>query len=282
MFTLVVLRDETVANETIPSNAVDLVRLANGSSDASRVTLQTLSSPAVVRLLIAERPPQDYVSALKPGTAEHRLLNYVVLQYADAATAKSARETLLSQRQFRSVEAEVYDSFSAAPSDPYFAPAQASPLNKQWGMSALNLPAAWDTQNGYAYIGVVDNGIQRNHEDLREDRTGNVRAHFSGAWLSSSPVPSNSSFSEDYFQIGLGHGSHVAGIIAATTNNLAATTNNPVGVAGSCQNCALAIAKASDSSATQSLPQSNLAGAVYGMVRRGVQSINLRAPLIIA
>ena len=184
MFTLVVLRDETVANETIPSNAVDFVRLANGSSDASRATLQTLSSPAVVRLLIAERPPQDYVSALKPGTAEHRLLNYVVLQYADAATAKSARETLLSQRQFRSVEAEVYDSFSAAPNDPYFAPAQASPLNKQWGMSALNLPAAWDIQNGYAYIGVVDNGIQRNHQDLGEDRTGNVRAHFSGAWSS--------------------------------------------------------------------------------------------------
>ena len=265
---LVVLRDENVANLGVPSNAVDLVRLANGSSDASRATLRSLSSPSVVRLLISERPPEDYVSALKPGTAEHRLLNYVVLRYTDSAAAKSARETLLSQRLFRSVEEEVYDSFSAAPNDPYFAPSQASPLNKQWGMSALNLPAAWDTQNGYAYIGVVDNGIQRHHQDLGEDRTGNVRAHFSGAWSTWSPVPSNSSFSEDYLPLGLGHGSHVAGIIAATANNA-------LGVSGSCQNCSLVIVKASDGTTADGLPESNVAGAVYGMVRRGVQSINL-------
>lgn len=275
MYSLVVLRDETVTNLRVPSKAVELVRLANGSSDASRATLRALSSPVSVRLLISERPPEDYVSALKPGTAEYRLLNYVVLQYADAATAKSARQMLNSQQLFRSAEEEVYDSFSAAPNDPYFAPAQSSPLNKQWGMSALNLPAAWDTQNGYAYIGVVDNGIQRNHPDLMEDRTGNVRAHFSGSWNVFSPVPSDPQFDESYRpvvsgqRLQLGHGSHVAGIIAATTNNA-------TGVSGACQNCALAIAKASDGTAIgDPLPQSNLAGAIYGMVRRGVQSINL-------
>ena len=268
MFSLVVLRDEAIANQALPSNAMDLVRLANGSGDSSRASVRALSSPVAVRLLISERPPEHYVSALKSGTAEHRLLNYVVLLYADALAAKAAREALLSRALFRSVDEEAYDSFSAAPNDPFFAPGQASPLNQQWGMLALSLPAAWDIQSGYAYIGVVDNGIQRNHQDLREDRAGNVRAHFSGAWSTSSPVPSNSSFSEDYLQLGLGHGSHVAGIIAATANNA-------LGVSGSCQNCALVIAKASDGTSGSPLPQSNLASAIYGMVRRGVQSINL-------
>lgn len=132
-------------------------------------------------MLIVERPDDEYVNALKPGSPEHRLLNYVLLQYPNAKAADTARESFTAQRLFRSVQVDISGEFSAAPNDPYFAPSQSSPLNKQWGMSALNLPAAWDIQNGFAYIGVVDNGIQRYHPDLGNDRSGNARAHFSGA-----------------------------------------------------------------------------------------------------
>ena len=205
-------------------------------------------------MLIVKRPDDEYVNALKPGSPEHRLLNYVLLQYPNAKAADTARESFTAQRLFRSVQVDISGEFSAAPNDPYFAPSQSSPLNKQWGMSALNLPAAWDIQNGFAYVGVVDNGIQRYHPDLGEDRSGNVRAHFSGAWIFSPPAfstaPSAAEFSEDYQPITLngalvaGHGSHVAGIIAATTNNAA-------GVSGACQNCSSAIAKASDGTVPQ-------------------------------
>jgi serine protease len=193
------------------------------------------------------------------------LLNYVLLQYPDAKAADSARELLTAQKIYRSVQADITDQFSAAPNDPYFAPAQSSPLNKQWGMSALNLPTAWDTQNGFAYIGVLDNGIQRNHPDLAEDRSGNVRAHFSGRWTTSSQIPSAAGFSESDEQSNLGHGSHVAGIVGATSNN-------STGVSGVCQNCSLAIAKISSASG---LSQASIAAGIYGVVRRGVQAINL-------
>lgn len=189
----------------------------------------------------------------------------MLLQYADTKAADAARESLMAQRLFRSVQVDILDEFSAAPNDPYFAPSQSSPLNKQWGMSALNLPAAWDIQNGYAYIGVLDNGIQRNHPDLAEDRSGNVRAHFSGRWTVFSPIPSGAGFSESDEQLALGHGSHVAGIVGATSNN-------STGVSGACQNCSLAIIKISNSAG---ISQSTSAAGMYGAIKRGVQAINL-------
>jgi serine protease len=265
LFTLVVLRDETIPSAIVPANGKALADLANSNTDNARRLIAALGTPSQVRVLIVERPNDDYLAALKPGSTEHRLLNYVMLQYPDAKAASAANESLLAQRIFRSVQADISDQFSAAPNDPYFAPAQTSPLNKQWGMTALNLPAAWNTQTGYAYIGVVDNGIQRNHPDLGEDRAGNVRAHFSGRWTTSSPIPTAAGFSESDDQFALGHGSHVAGIIGATSNN-------STGVSGVCQNCSLAIAKISSSTG---ISQSTSAAGIYGVIRRGVQAINL-------
>ncbi len=267
VFTLVVLRDETIANAVVPASGKALADLANKGvgDEKARQLVATLGTPSKVRLLIVERPSEDYLAALKPGSTEHRLLNYVLLQYPDAKLADAARESLTAQRNFRSVESDGYAEFSTAPNDPYFNPAQSSPLNKQWGMTALNLPTAWDTQTGYAYIGVLDNGIQRNHPDLREDRSGNVRAHFSGRWTTLSPIPSSAGFGEADNSFNVGHGSHVAGIIAATANNA-------TGVSGACHNCSLAIAKIADNNG---LSQSTFAAGMYGMVRRGVQAVNL-------
>lgn len=263
--TLVVLRDETVPNAIIPASGKKLADLANSKTESARQLNAALRFPTKVRELIFERRDGDYVDALKPGSTEHRLLNYVLLQYPDVTTAAVARESLIARRIFHSVQADTSAQFSSAPNDPYFAPMQSSPLNKQWGMSALNLPEAWNIQNGFAYIGVLDNGIQRNHPDLGEDRSGNVRAHFSGRWTTFSPIPSGAGFSESDEQVGLGHGSHVAGIIAATTNN-------STGVGGVCQNCSLAIEKISS---VAGISQSNSAAGMYGAVKRGVQAINL-------
>ena len=266
-FTLVVLRDETLPSALVPADARALLRLATSNTDDSRRLNEALGSPIGVRELIVERPSDEYVAALKPGDTEHRLLNYVLLHYADAKASTTAKDRLVAQRIFRSVQADTAVEFSATPNDPYFAPAQPSPLNKQWGMTAMDLPTAWDTQTGYAYIGVVDNGIALNHPDLAADRTGNVRAHFSGSWNSSSPSPWSAGFSEPDdppFYI-TGHGSHVAGIIGATANN-------GTGVSGTCHNCSLAIARTTGGGGVF---ESNVTSAIYGMVGRGVQAINL-------
>jgi subtilisin family serine protease len=262
---LIVLRNPKIPSSVVPADSAELVNVANSQSPRATEVLSKLQMPSTVRYVIAERPDDTYLASLKPESAEWRLLNYVLLQYPDATAAETAKLVLQHDGLFSSTSTEMLGNFSTTPNDPYFSPAQPSPLNKQWGMSALNLPSAWNTQTGYAYLGVADNGIQRNHSDLAESRTGNVRAHFSGSWTINSPVPSASNFDESFNQYALGHGTHVAGIVAATSNN-------STGVSGACWNCSLAIAKTTSATGFSDV---TIAMSIYGLIRRGVQAINL-------
>ena len=82
------------------------------------------------------------------------------------------------------------------PNDKYF--------KNQWGMVKIQAPQAWDLTNGLASakIAICDTGIDLNHEDLAS------KVVLSRNFTSSSTV-------DDRF----GHGTHVAGIAAAITNN---------------------------------------------------------------
>lgn len=85
------------------------------------------------------------------------------------------------------------------PNDPYF--------GQQWNLPAIHAPEAWDvTQGAGVRVAVVDTGVECGHPDL------------SGQCAAQANYVSG-------FQDDNGHGSHVAGIIAARTNN-------SIGVAG--------------------------------------------------
>jgi thermitase len=88
------------------------------------------------------------------------------------------------------------------PDDNYF--------DKQWGMNKVEAPQAWDvtTGNREVNIAILDTGVDLDHPDL-------------GSKVITSINFSNSSTTDDIY----GHGTHVAGIAAASTNN-------GVGVAG--------------------------------------------------
>ena len=78
-------------------------------------------------------------------------------------------------------------------------------------------------------------------------------------------MPSASDFDESFNQFALGHGTHVAGIAGSAIN-----ISN--GVSGVCWNCSLAVAKATTASGFSDI---TIATSIYGMVRRGVQAMNL-------
>ena len=91
------------------------------------------------------------------------------------------------------------------PNDPSF--------SLQWGLPKISAPEAWDLTHGLntVKVAVLDTGIDSDHEDLAAKIDQRVKLCSGGACSSD----------EDFF----GHGTHVAGIVAAITNN-------QIGVAG--------------------------------------------------
>jgi serine protease len=109
----------------------------------------------------------------------------------------------------------------AAPNDPLFA--------KQWALAAVRAPAAWATSTGAGtLVGVVDTGADLSHQDL----AGQIAASTDCIGSMGDPLQCQGTGQDDN-----GHGTEVAGIIAAATNN-------GVGIAGTAPGAKLLIAKA--------------------------------------
>jgi len=98
----------------------------------------------------------------------------------------------------------------AASNDPYFA--------RQWGLHKIKAEQAWTTSTGTgAVVAVIDSGIDLSHPDLAANVLSAPDADFvdrDGGCAKGDKTCSNDGPQDEY-----GHGTHVAGIIAAVTNN---------------------------------------------------------------
>ncbi|TMG04361.1 MAG: peptidase S8 [Chloroflexi bacterium] len=152
--------------------------------------------------------------------------------------------------EFAEVDGAVQTQFS--PNDPYYAGAY--PTTRfgniaQWAPQAVSAPAAWDTTQGdpAIIIAIVDTGVDSAHPDLQ------------------AKIVSGTSFlgsAKDQF----GHGTHVAGIAAASTNN-------NTGVAGICPRCSIMSVRVLDANGSGSI--SDVAAGIIYAANNGARVINL-------
>ncbi|EWT03544.1 serine protease [Intrasporangium oryzae NRRL B-24470] len=149
----------------------------------------------------------------------------------DIADAVATLEALDS---VESAEPNRYRETSVIPNDPSY--------GSEWGLAKINAPAAWDRTTGSAtvVVGVIDTGIDLDHPDL----VGNIVPGYDMVDLGTNPTPpAGFRFEGDFSgrdaipEDEVGHGSHVAGTIAAMSNNA-------LGVAGVTWQCKIMPVKA--------------------------------------
>jgi thermitase len=129
------------------------------------------------------------------------------------------------------------------PDDPY--------LGVQWGLTKIEAPQAWEVTAGSPSINIaiVDTGVDLDHPDLAGKIVSNVNFSTSGTV-------------DDIYQ----HGTHVAGIAAAITNN-------GIGVAGLGYSCTIMNVKVLGD--TGSGAYSGVASGIIWAADNGAEVINL-------
>ncbi len=132
------------------------------------------------------------------------------------------------------------------PNDTYFA--------NQWALQTgfLDAPSAWTTHHGTGTVtvAVIDSGVDLDHPDLQ--------ANITSGW----DFVDDDSLPDDEF----GHGTHVAGIIAAVGNN-------GIGVSGVSWGARIMPVRALDSYGSGTI--SDVASAIYYAVDNGARVINM-------
>jgi serine protease len=105
----------------------------------------------------------------------------------------------------------------------------------QWGLQQINAPEAWVTSTGAAQtIAIVDSGVDLNHPDLASKIAGGIT--FTGCATNPNGCGNGDWKSAPSAGPPSPHGTHVAGIAAAVTNNAA-------GVAGTAPDARLLAVK---------------------------------------
>jgi len=139
------------------------------------------------------------------------------------------KSRLRALHDVRYVEPDFYLHATATPNDPFYTQQYALGSST----SGISAPPAWDHRTSCAKIAELDSGVQYDHPDLK----GNI-------WKNKNEIPANGKdddkdgYVDDAYGVdiidgklsgtdGNGHGTHVAGIIAARGNN-------GVGVSGAC------------------------------------------------
>jgi subtilisin family serine protease len=162
-----------------------------------------------------------------------------------AARAERALAVLRSSPAVTYAELDArVDAADTVPNDPYWA--------SQWGPARTNTARAWDTATGdpSVVVAVLDTGVDASHPDL-------AGALVAGTDL----VNSDANPADDN-----GHGTAVAGIVAARTDNLA-------GIAAYCWRCAVMPVKVLGADGSGSM--SAVASGITWAADHGARVVNL-------
>ena len=208
--------------------------------DASREQLEKLSRQLGAVSVFPVFP------ATTPGGQHPRLRRIYLIRFPRGRKLETLRRRYERHPAIEAVEMNRLNQPCAGPvpNDPNYA--------EQWNLSVLNMPQAWDIEQGkpQVTVAVVDSGIATQHPEFRSqlwenvgeiprngiDDDGNGYVDDRNGWdFSDAPtLPGSGDWTvrDNDPEDETGHGTHVSGIIAAKANN-------GLGIAGIAPHCRL-------------------------------------------
>jgi len=285
LFVLALLLAPVLLSAQERGRASLIVRLRSGLDAKGERGLQSIveraSGSALALSSIAKGGGARQVAHAAAGLDRYRVL------VCDSAALPAVRAALAAAPEVELVLVNHRYHIDAAPNDSLY--------SEQWALATVDAERAWEITLGDSsiIIGVLDTGIDFLHPDLRDalainraedvngngvfddadldgiDQDGNglvddvigydfVDQTYAnlGDWTGRDPVPGDDQ----------GHGTGVAGVIAATRNNR-------VGVAGLAPGCRILALRAFD--ATGNAEDDDIASAIIYAADRGVRVLNL-------
>ncbi|HNO31148.1 MAG TPA: S8 family serine peptidase, partial [Anaerolineales bacterium] len=272
---LVVELDPSRLGKSVSEYARDA---ANGDFHA----LSSLGSPKSVSPLIPHRIADDEIKQLDPKSPEYRLQNMLLLDFSSEFETNEAAMALARNSNVVNIEQTVLGKYLADP----LIPIVAQKPKYQWGLYSLNVITStdpvgvWAKTRGSAYVAALDNGIYTTpsvHEDLAANYRPQLSYNYGAATNGDSGLPTttnNLHETDAPTDFPAGHGTHVAGLIAAWNGN-------GLGGSGVCPSCSLMLGRVTTMAEPWPgyfSPEPNftyVAAAVDGLSRHGAQVINM-------
>jgi thermitase len=211
--------------------------------------VRLVSFPGIRREESGKTRARDLKRELKDLPGKVRLVSFPGIRREESGKARARAlkrelETLRNQPRVEAADYNYIREASFVPNDPKFGDPG------QWGLKKAAFPRAWDRARGRgAKIAIVDSGVYQNHPDI-------------GKIVAQKDFVSGDAVANDPY----GHGTHVAGIAAALTDN-------GRGMAGGCPACKLLIARVMDSRGDAT--DSDVVAAINWSVNNGADVVNL-------
>lgn len=296
-----------------PDQVLAYLNSANRSGQTAPFAALTVENPVSGAYLLPVRAKGDFLAHLQayPNSSRARMERYIVITYSQSANIKSAASALRSdshvdavfqsstQGRFSSVQ---LSGFGVGGSPSPNAPVSSGP---QYGRDDLNVDAAWQLAGGYALIGDINSGLYTAHAALTQFSpsgqylggnfvpasslnigSAGTSSSFPANWVDTNvdelwppmSLPSNSVCNPNHLStvppFNAGHGTHVAGLIAANPTS-------SFGLKGTCLHCGIATWKISydicsqfDGHVYQVANLSQVGAAMIALTDTGAQVIN--------
>jgi len=217
----------------------------------------TITTPQVVQYLIPDRASGDFLAwqQANPNSARTKLEAIVLATFASSADVPAALTALRADPYV----ANAYEPLAMQPSSVSLTDfsIDTDPLGNgdQYGWYDLNIDAAWQMAGGYALVGQIDYGLYVDHPALRQF-TSSTSAFTGGNFIKAAskdvsqtgqtppsgfdatnvdeakPLVATGSPCTSLVPAALGHGTHVAGLLAANGAS-------GQGVQGTCKHCGI-------------------------------------------